>query len=65
VFQQCVWDEDLCRYRCWGNPTPTPPPAPQACQPKNYCSYDPPFWYCLDGQKFETCTYDGCTWTCE
>ena len=62
VFQQCAWDEDLCRYRCVGNPTPTPS---QTCQPEDYCTYDPPLWYCGEGDSFESCTYDGCVWTCE
>ncbi len=65
-FKQCQWDEDECRWRCW-EPIRKPDKQPDdepVCQPENYCSYDPPLWYCEDG-TFETCTYDGCQWVCE
>ena len=65
-FQQCRWDENECRWRCWDPIRPKPDDGGDTeCQPKNFCSFDPPLWYCNDGNSYETCTYDGCQWTCE
>ncbi len=64
VFEGCRWDADQCRWRCWNPEKPRREDDEPECQPKDYCSYDPPLWYCENG-SFEQCTYDGCRWICE
>ena len=62
-FEGCRWSPADCRWKCWNPIQPKPSEEPQ-CQPEDYCSLDE-VWYCDDGNVYNSCQYDGCTWVCK